>query len=220
MSLHLDQSRVLVIVLIKNALFPITTKRSWSTLRTWGTLTSTSTCITLVSRGTSWTCFTFVPTWTCWACRSFNSFDAWCSRSSTSSFITFVSSWAHGSFRSMITRWSRNTCWSRGSRASWDAWNSWCTETPTVHTGTIWWGLLRCALEAKARNGIILRQWNTVLAEWILKSMHDSTDRHRSNQWLSKPLSLFIHSIQSISNGHINIPFLNSSYPILFPSLR
>ena len=217
MSLHLDQSRVLVIVLIKNALFPITTKRSWSTLRTWGTLTSTSTCITLAPRGTSWawgslgtrgTCLTFVTP------------GAWKSLSSTGSFIAFLSSWAHGSFRSMIAGGSRNTCWSRGSRASWDAWNSWCTETPTVHTGTIWWGLLRCALEAKARNGIILRQWNTVLAEWILKSMHDSTDRHRSNQWLSKPLSLFIHSIQSISNGHIYIPFLNSSYPILFPSLR
>ena len=54
LSLYLYQSRVPSIVqILKNALFPITTKRSWSTLVTWGTLTSTSTCITLVSRRTS-----------------------------------------------------------------------------------------------------------------------------------------------------------------------
>ena len=54
LSLYLYQSRVPSIVqILKNALFPITTKRYWSTLVTWGTLNSTNTCITLVSRGTS-----------------------------------------------------------------------------------------------------------------------------------------------------------------------
>ena len=133
LSCYLYQSGVPSIVqILKKALFPITSKRSWSTLWTWGTLTSASTRITLVSRVTSWTCFTFVPRWTCRACR-----------------------------------WSRDTCWSRGSRTSWDAWNSWCTETPTMTTGTIRWSLLRNTLNEKFKNSFRYK----FMINWLSQSI-------------------------------------------------
>ena len=86
LSFHLDQSWVpAVCQILKNALFPITCKRPWSPLGTWGTLTSRRTCITLLSsltRGALWsleargTCITLASEWASWSSRSRVSWDA------------------------------------------------------------------------------------------------------------------------------------------------
>ena len=101
---------------------------------------STSTCIALVSG------------WACWTWGPVAPLGPVGGLVSTRSFITLLSSWAHGSFRSMIAWWSRSTCWSRGSRVSWDAWNSCCTETSSLATKPIWWRLLRSALNEERTN--------------------------------------------------------------------
>ena len=154
LSFYLDHSRVLVIVqILKNALFPITCKRPWSSLGTWRSLTSRRTCITLLSsltrgallslgaRGTltsRGTCITLASAWAC--CTSLG---AWKSLFSAGSFIAFDPSWTHRSFGPVIPGWSRCASWSCGSRASWDARYPRCTETRRVTTRGMLWILLR-----------------------------------------------------------------------------
>ena len=78
-AVYLDQSSVPVIIqILINALFPVTSKDSRSCLRAWGTLASTSTCITFWSR------------WTCRTRWSLRSFVTWRALASTSASITLL----------------------------------------------------------------------------------------------------------------------------------
>ena len=153
LGFYLDQSRVPAIAqTLKNALFPITCKRPWRPLGTWGTLTSRRTCITLLSsltRGALWslgargTCFTLASAWACWTSWPSTSLGALKPLFSTGSFIAFDSSWTNRSFGSVIPGWSRCTTWSRRSRASWDARYPRCAEKWRVTTRGMLWILLR-----------------------------------------------------------------------------
>ena len=129
--MYLDQARVLSVVQIfENALFPITSRFSCRSFEAWCSLAPFITCVTF---GSSWTLSARGPLRSLLSWKSLWALDAltsWFPR------ITFVPKW---SCRSSRAGWSRNTCWSRGSRAPGNTRDPWRAKESTISTGSIWW---------------------------------------------------------------------------------
>ena len=129
LNIYLDQSSVLFFVQsFKHTLFPVSSQCPWRSLGSTRALTSFSTYVTFGSSWTRWACG---PLRSQCPCRSLG---AWRAFISLFTCVTFISSWSRGSLRTGRTR---NTCWSRGSRASWDTWDSWRANASTITTWSI-----------------------------------------------------------------------------------
>ena len=115
---YLYQASILLIIqVLVNALFPVFHQQPNSSFWTWGPLRSSRAFFTSASSSAGW------------SREPGSSFGTLDTPSASGAFVALAPSGTHGPFGSTIAGWSRNTCWSRGSRDSREAWKTCCAST-------------------------------------------------------------------------------------------